>query len=169
METPRKPPNRIDEHGERQVAPTWESLVDRQIREAMEEGKFDDLPYHGRPLPTDDDSAAGEWALAYRMLRNAGVAPPWIEADKDARALLGRRDATLARAATASPLGMRRLRDEMERAVVEINTAIARLNAEAPTDRQHRRPLALAEELARLDAARLDAARPDAARGRPTP
>jgi len=33
--------------------------------------------------------------------------------------------------------------------VVEINTAIARLNAEAPTDRQHRRPLVLSDELAR--------------------
>ena len=35
---------------------------------------------------------------------------------------------------------------------MEINAAIARLNAEAPTDRQHRRPLRLAEELARFDA-----------------
>jgi hypothetical protein len=154
VEPPRKPPNRIDEQGERQVAPTWESLVDRQIREAMEEGKFDDLPYQGEALPLADDSAAGEWALAYRVLRNAGVAPPWIEADKEARKLLERRDAILARAAGASPTAMRRLRGEMERAVIETNAAIARLNAEAPTDRQHRRPLVLAEELARLDAAR---------------
>lgn len=73
MDAPRKPPNRIDEHGNRQVAPTWESLIDRQIREAMGEGKFDDLPFTGRPLPNPDDSAAGEWAMAYRMLRNAGA------------------------------------------------------------------------------------------------
>ena len=39
---------------------------------------------------------------------------------------------------------------------MEVNAAVARLNAEAPTDRQHRRPLVLAEELARLD----DAGRP---------
>jgi hypothetical protein len=154
VEPSRRPPNRIDEQGTRQVAPTWESLVDRQIREAIEDGRFDDLPYRGRALPRDDDSAAGEWALAYRVLRNAGAAPPWIEADKEARSLLERRDAILARAATASPAGARRLRADMERAVVEINAAIARLNAGAPTDRQHRRPLVLADELARLDAAR---------------
>ena len=41
---------------------------------------------------------AGEWALAFRMLRNAGVAPPWIEADKEVRELLARRDALVARA-----------------------------------------------------------------------
>jgi hypothetical protein len=35
--------------------------------------------------------------------------------------------------------------------VIQINAAIARLNAEAPTDRQHRRPLDIAAELARLD------------------
>ena len=155
MDAPRKPPNRIDEHGTRQVAPTWESLVDRQIREAMDEGKFDDLPFTGLPLPNTDDSAAGEWAMAYRMLRNAGAAPPWIEADKAVRTLLERRDVLVHRAAGASPATMRRRRTDLGRAVVEINAAIGRLNAEAPTDRQHRRPLVLADELARLEAARL--------------
>jgi DnaJ homolog subfamily C member 28 len=151
VEPGRKPPNRIDQDGNRQLAPTWESLVDRQIRQAMDEGKFDDLPYQGRPIPMDDDTLAGEWAMAYRMLRNAGAAPPWIEADKEVRGLLERREAILARARSASPAG-RRYRVELERLVIEINTAIARLNAEAPTDRQHRRPLDLDEELARLEA-----------------
>ena len=151
MEPQRKPPNRINERGEREAAPTWESLVDRQIREAMDEGKFDDLPFQGQPLPAVDDAFAGEWAMAFRILKNAGAAPPWILADKDARALLDRRDAILARAPGASAFGRRRDRAELERLVIEINAAIARLNAEAPTDRQHRRPLVLAEELARLD------------------
>jgi len=152
VEPHRKPPNRIDDHGERQVGPTWESLVERQIREAMNEGKFDDLPFQGEPLPVVDDAHAGDWAMAYRVLKNAGTAPPWIEADKEVRALLDRRGAIVARAAAASPIGLRRLRADLERLVIEINAAIARLNAEAPTDRQHRRPLVLAEELARLDA-----------------
>ena len=151
VEPERKPPNRLDAEGHRQVAPTWESLVDRQIREAMDDGRFDDLPFHGEPIPLGDDTFAGEWAMAYRMLRNAGVAPPWIEADKQVRELLDRRDAVLARARTASPAGRTRYRFELERLVIEINAAIARLNAEAPTDRQHRRPLVLADELDRLE------------------
>lgn len=147
----RRPASRLDAEGNRQVAPTWESLVERQLREAMAEGKFNELPHQGERLPLVDDSAAGDWAMAYRMLRNAGAAPPWIEADKEVRRLLERRDAIFARAArarTPSP----RDRVALERLVVEINTAIASLNAEAPTDRQHRRPMVLAEELARLDA-----------------
>jgi hypothetical protein len=119
----------------------------------MDEGKFDDLPFQGEPLPAVDDALAGEWAMAYRMLKNAGAAPPWILADRDARVLLDRRDAILARASTVSALGRLRDRAELERLVMEINAAIARLNAEAPTDRQHRRQLDHAEELARFDAA----------------
>ena len=131
----------------------WESLIERQIREAADEGKFDDLPHQGRPLPLEDDSAAGDWAMAYRMLKDAGVAPPWIEADKEVRALLTDRDALLIRALRAGSLARPRLRRELEGIVLEVNRAIERLNAEAPTDRQHRRPLDLREELARLEAA----------------
>ncbi len=148
----RKPASRIDEHGRRQVAPTWESLVERQLREAMDEGKFEDLPYRGRRIPLDDDSLAGAWAMAWHVLRNAGAAPPWIEADKEVRDLMARRDAILARAAGASPSARRRDRATLEAVVSEINAAIARLNVEVPTDRQHRRPLSLPEELARFDA-----------------
>ena len=147
----RRPVSRVDAEGHREVAPSWESLVERQLREAMEEGAFDELPYQGERLPMDDESAAGDWAMAYRMLRNAGAAPPWIEADKDVRRLLERRDAIVSRALRARRPGPRD-RAALEAVVVEVNAAIARLNAEAPTDRQHRRPLELAEELARLDA-----------------
>ena len=155
MEPGRKPPNRIDADGHRQVASTWESLVDRQIREAMEAGAFDNLPYQGEPLPLEDDSLAGDRAMAFHVLRNAGVAPPWIESDKAVRALLATREAILVRAAApaTSSIARDRYRRELERLVVDINAAIARLNAEAPTDRQHRRPLVLEEELARFDAA----------------
>jgi hypothetical protein len=156
VNAPRKPATRIDEHGRRQVAPTWESLVERQLREAMEDGRFDDLPYQGERIPFEDDAYAGDRAMAFHVLRSANVAPPWIEADKEVRTLLALRDGIVARAAARtgrSAHAERRDRTELEALVVEINAAIARLNAEAPTDRQHRRPLSLAGELARLDAA----------------
>lgn len=130
-----------------------ESLVERQIREGIESGAFDDLPHQGRRLPLVDDSAAGDWAMAHRMLRNAGAAPPWIEADKDVRALLERRDALIARAPLVGVSGPARLRRELADVVVAVNLAIERVNATAPTDRQHRRLLDPAEELASLEAA----------------
>ena len=145
------PAQRRDAQGNRQTAHSWESLVERQIREAMEDGAFRDLPYQGEPLPLEDDSAAGDMAMAHRMLREAGFAPPWIEADKAVRARLAERDALLARAATASPASRPRLRAELERVVREANLAIERLNAEAPTERQHRALLDTAAESAALE------------------
>ena len=130
--------------------PSREALIDRQIREAMEEGAFDELPFQGERIPLEDDSAAGDWALAHRMLRNAGVAPPWIETDKEVRELLAQRDAILVRAPNSSALGRPRDRAELARLVEAANRAILRLNGEAPTERQHRRLLDVERELEAL-------------------
>jgi hypothetical protein len=146
-------PQRRDPDGKIHTAHSWESLVEKQIREAMEAGAFDDLPHQGRPLPLEDDSAAGEWAMAHRMLRSAGMAPPWIESDKEARRLLAEIDGLIERAPGVS-LGSRgRLRIELARLAEDANRAILRLNSEAPTLRQHRRPVDSAELLARLEGA----------------
>ncbi len=142
--------------GNMEVGSDWEPLVERQIRRAMEEGKFDNLPHQGEALPNDENPYAGEWGLAFHVLKNYGAAPPWIEADKEVRGLLDRRDEILARASRGlAPTAFARRRDRaaLEDLVTQINAAIARVNAEAPTDRQHRRPLAAASELARYEEA----------------
>ena len=147
------PPIRRDAVGRIQTAHSWESLTERQIREAMEQGAFEDLPHQGERLPLEDDGAAGEWAMAYRMLKNAGMAPPWIESDKEARRLLAALDRLLERAPGLSPSGRDRLRREQAALIANLNCAIERVNAEAPTDRQHRRPVDPAVELGRLERA----------------
>jgi hypothetical protein len=149
----RMSPQRRDSEGRPQTAHSWESLVERQIREAMEAGAFEDLPHQGERLPIEDDSAAGEWAMAHRMLRNAGMAPPWIESDKEARRLLAELEAMIERAPRTSPLSRGRLRAQVARVVADANRAIARVNAEAPTARQHRRPLDPTAEAERLERA----------------
>jgi DnaJ homolog subfamily C member 28 len=146
-------PQRRDAEGRPQTAHSWESLVERQIREAMEGGAFEDLPYQGERLPIEDDSAAGEWAMAHRMLRNAGMAPPWIESDKEARKQLAALEALIESAPTMPVLAHRRARREVMRIVAVANMAIARVNAEAPTHRQHRRPLDPSVEAERLERA----------------
>ena len=146
-------PTQRDPDGRRRVGATWESLIERQIREAMDDGRFEGLPHQGAPLPIEDDAAAGDWAMAYRMLRGAGMAPPWIEADREARVGLDRIRALHDRATRARPIERERLRSALRTAVRETDRAIERLNAEAPTDRQHRTRLDLDAELARLERA----------------
>jgi hypothetical protein len=127
-----------------------EALIDRKIREAQEAGAFDNMPFQGEPLPLVDDSAAGDWALAYRMLKGARFAPPWIETDKEVRALLAERETILERAPRSSAVGQQRDREQLRRVVETANRAITRLNHEAPTYRQHRRLLDLDRELEAL-------------------
>jgi len=145
-------PIRKDAEGNPQFGPSWESLSERLIREAMERGEFDDLPFRGRRLPLEDETYAGDNALGYHVLKNAGIAPPWIEADKEARRQLEARDALLSRAADArTEMARDRLRREMRAVVHAANEAIDRLNSEAPTMAQHRPRLDPASELAQLE------------------
>ncbi|MDQ3870097.1 MAG: DUF1992 domain-containing protein, partial [Chloroflexota bacterium] len=132
------------------MAPTRESLAERLIREAQEQGAFENLPYRGEQLPLDDDTWAAEMALAFRVLRNAGAAPPWVEADKEVRRLLAERDLLLERAARAGPLAAPRYRKRLAELVGEVNHAVASLNAEAPSS-VHRRPLDPPTEAAALE------------------
>jgi hypothetical protein len=147
-------PIRRDAEGKLTAAATWESLSERLIREAMERGEFDDLPYRGRRIPLEDDTYAGSAALGFHVLKNAGVAPPWIEADKEVRRLLEARDRLLERATEAkTQIARERLRGELANVVVAANAAIERLNAEAPTPAQHRRRLDLSAQMDQLEAA----------------
>lgn len=64
----------------------WRTIVDEAIVEARERGDFDDLPGHGKPLDLRTNPLAGDRELAFHILEHAGVAPPWMEADKEVRA-----------------------------------------------------------------------------------
>ena len=144
-------PLRRDGDGTPKFAHSWESLVERQIREAMADGQFENLPHHGAPIPIDDDGS--EMALAHHVLKQAGFAPGWIGTDAEIRALLEKRDAILARARRAGPPVRERDRVEITAVVREVNVLVLRLEHEAPTARQHRPRLDLEAELAALAAA----------------
>jgi hypothetical protein len=144
-------PMRRDGEGRPQFAHSWESLGERQIREAMEAGEFENLPYAGEPIPIEDDGS--EMALAHHVLRQAGYAPGWIATDAEIRQLLVRRDALLARARRAGPPARDRDRADLTALVAEVNRLVLRLEHEAPTPRQHRHRLDLDRELRALEQA----------------
>src|ERR687884_613875 len=82
------PPNPSPDDQPYRPLQRWESLAEQRIREAQERGDFEDLPGHGKPLDLDDNPFAGELAAGFRILKNAGFAPSWIEIDKEIRAEL---------------------------------------------------------------------------------
>lgn len=53
--------------------------VEEQIRRAIQEGKFGDLPGKGKPLHLEDNPHINpEWRLAYHLLHSSGYSLPWI-------------------------------------------------------------------------------------------
>ena len=71
--------------GDRKVhIESWGSIVEKQIREAQARGDFDNLPGSGKPLDLEPDNPfAGEWSSAFRVAKNAGAAPLWVELDRE--------------------------------------------------------------------------------------
>jgi hypothetical protein len=128
-----------------------DTLIERIIRDAQAAGQFDNLPFQGERLPQENDAAAGDMASAFRILRNAGAAPEWIATDKEIRRLLAERDVLLDRATRAGPLTRGRYRARLRILVADVNRLVFVLNHEAPTARQHRRPLDPDREAAELE------------------
>ena len=61
-----------------------EKLVEDRIRQAQEEGVFDNLPGRGKPLEFEDDSFVPEdLRLAYKVLKNSDCLPVELELRKE--------------------------------------------------------------------------------------
>lgn len=144
----------------------YESAADRAIRRAMEAGEFDNIPGKGQPLDLGGPYDADTWA-ARRIMKNAGVAPVWIEqrkeiaeAAEEARAALARslrwRDAALRggeRAGVVSAQWSRAL-DRYREAVQGLNKRIRDYNLGAPTPALHLRVIDAEREIRELLAAK---------------
>jgi hypothetical protein len=74
---------------------SWiEIIADRKIRDAQEEGAFDNLPGKGQPLNLEyDPRIPPELRVAYRIMKDANMLPDWIQLDKDVRQRQERWDA----------------------------------------------------------------------------
>ncbi|ASU83840.1 DUF1992 domain-containing protein [Nocardiopsis gilva YIM 90087] len=75
---------------------SFESWVDRQIREATERGDFDDLPGAGKPIPDLDKPYDENWWVKKKLREeNVSLLPPTLALRKEAEdALAAAREAT---------------------------------------------------------------------------
>jgi len=142
-----------DGAGEKTAAPSWESLTERLIREAQERGEWETGAWSGKRLPAQDGAYESELAAGHAVLTNAGVAPPWIEADKEARRLMTERDRLLEVAGRTMVAGAASLRARFGACLDALDAALIRLEAEAPTPAQQRPRLDRATELFALEQA----------------
>ncbi len=62
----------------------FSKIAERRIREAIENGEFDDLENRGNPISLDDEAWIPEdLRMAYRILKNSGCIPPELELRKE--------------------------------------------------------------------------------------
>jgi DnaJ homolog subfamily C member 28 len=118
--------------------------TDEQIRRAMQEGQFEELPGRGRPLQLDEDPFEDpDWRLAHHMLRSAGYSLPWIETRREIEADLAAHRLEIQRAwerlqsaAVDSDLTSQRwdqAQVNFREAIAELNKRILSYNLEAPS------------------------------------
>lgn len=62
----------------------FDKIAEKKIREAMDNGEFDDLPGKGKPLQLEDDRhIPQDIRLAHKILKNANCLPPELELRKE--------------------------------------------------------------------------------------
>ena len=151
----------------------WEKWVDQQIREAQERGEFDNLPGAGKPVDLTPNPHDQGQELSFKILKDAGFAPEWIELDKairnklqNVRSALRRqsqwRQDRLSELSERSDSWSKAERSRVEAGwqdallafgleLEEINQEIAELNLKVPNSRFQRSTLDAAREVARLE------------------
>ena len=155
---------RPTDHDAEQTAPTprqpltqktYYTVLDQRIAAAQADGAFDNLRGAGKPLQFDDDAFVPEEdRVGYRILKNAGFAPAWIEMQKSLRAdqskLESWREHMNNRWSRMNPREQQQARDEHERRIRELNRLILHYNLIVPPAAGQLSMLRLAEEQARL-------------------
>jgi DnaJ homolog subfamily C member 28 len=138
--------------------------IEEQIRKAIEEGKFDNLPGKGKPLNLDENPFEDpEWRMANSILKEAGFSLPWIEARQEFEQDLGKARQDLERAwrryrqEEAAGIDLLSARSAWGRAVdlfklriSEINKKISSYNLQTPLDRLQSRLLNVEKEVERI-------------------
>ena len=95
----------------------WESWIERQIRESMERGEFDNLPGSGEPIPDLARPYDELWWLRKKLRsEDLSIDPPGLALRKEVEDALAR-------------IGAARHEAEVRRLVAEINQRILYVNS----------------------------------------
>lgn len=132
-----------------------ELLIDKLINQARKAGQFDNLTGTGRPLEHDDESLVpDDLRAAFRMLKNAGFAPPWVEARRDIDAERARIAGWLNDANQRWPrlnaAGRERLRREYDAMLAALQRQIISYNLTSPPSAGQLEGLRIEEEVRKL-------------------
>lgn len=66
---------------------SFDSWVDKTLSEAIARGEFDNLPQAGKPIKIEQNPYQPELDMAFSRMKNAGMAPAWLELDREIRTM----------------------------------------------------------------------------------
>jgi DnaJ family protein C protein 28 len=143
--------------------------IERAIQDAMQAGRFDNLPGAGKPINWEDEALVDqEWLMAFRVMREQGFAPAWVELHKEIVAEIEAARQALLRSwlwrqerLAGSPRESQRryVEAEWQRAcsafaetVAELNAKISDFNLQVPVARLQKFKLDVTQEVAAVKA-----------------
>jgi DnaJ homolog subfamily C member 28 len=135
--------------------------AEEQIRRAIEEGKFENLPGKGKPLHLDENPfEEPEWRLANHVLKTSGFSLPWIEKRNEIEALIHSTRASLLHAqetrrqalqdglpALSADAAWNEALEKFRHQLAEINRLILSYNLQAPAAQLQLPQLSIEREL----------------------
>jgi DnaJ family protein C protein 28 len=136
----------------------WTKLVEDQIKEAMARGEFANLPGAGKPLDlAENPHTPEELRLAYKILKDSGHAPLWIELHKEIEADIAAADRLVENyrrlAANGDPVeaSLAHLRDTYAQCLAKINEKIKSFNLLVPIAWLQKPLFVVEEEVEKLE------------------
>lgn len=134
-----------------------ESMTEKMLREAIENGELDDLPGKGEPIDLRENPFEDpDMRTTHRLLRNAGFAPAWIEERKDIDATLDAARQQLQRAwslygsTSTEDVNWQRNILEFREKSAELNQRLRVYNLKAPAVVFHRNLIDIEKEIGRV-------------------
>lgn len=136
----------------------WRGLVEQRIQEGIERGAFDNLAGAGKPLNLDEDAMVPEdMRMAFRLLRSNGLAPLWVQLNREIRDDIERlhrfRAFVTGRWHDSNALQREHHRRDFMARVRDINDRILHYNITAPSLLVHLPMLIMDDEVAKFDRA----------------
>lgn len=100
-----------------------DDLVERRIREALVRGEFENLPGCGKPLPDEDVVLVpAELRVANRILKNAGLVPPEVDALRIVNSVIARESDSNSESASRARRRLLALRLALEQSGIALST-----------------------------------------------
>lgn len=134
----------------------WETGVDIAIRKAMEAGEFDNLPGEGQPIDLSiDPYAPADMQLAFKIMKQNGIAPDWIVQGKALQAKLESWQSRLKAAHKAYKTSKNvavwfDAREKLDEDAAKLNKEIVAFNLKLPTGFTHQPLINMERAIERL-------------------